>query len=72
MSAQRGQVVWSANAQPSFAERHGLTDVAYTSAGQPELDQEEEETVVSRYEQVALLLGEAQDQGIGSLCITTR
>ena len=73
MSAPRGQVVWTADPQPSLAQRYGLESIGYTAAGEPEdLDREGGEGVVSRYEEVAMILGDSQDQGLGNLCVTNR
>ena len=73
MTAQRGQVVWTATPQPTLAQTYGLSSVEYTAAGEPDdLDHEDGEAVVSRFPEVALILGDNHDQGAGSLCITNR
>ena len=74
MSAARGQVVWTAEPSPlSLAQRCGLSNVSYTPAGEPvDLDSDGGEKVVSRFEQVAAVLGDSQQQEAGWLCITNR
>ena len=66
-------VIWSANAQPSLAERCGLTVVEYTETDEPEdLDADGGESVVRRFPAVALALGDSLEEGTGALLITNR
>lgn len=73
MSAQRGQVIWSAAETPSVPQSFGLEAVSFTDRGDPDhLDQEDGEEVVQRFHEVAIVLGESEFRGNGALCITNR
>ena len=73
MSAERGQVIWSAAQTPALPQRYGLEVVTFTARGDPDdLDQQDEEEVVQRFEQVSLVLGESELRQDGALCITNR
>lgn len=73
MAAPQGQVVWTAEQPSTLAQRHGLSDISYTEAGEPDdLDTEGGEAVVSHFDDVCILLGSSQQKDQGRLCITNR
>ncbi|KAK9794671.1 hypothetical protein WJX73_005045 [Symbiochloris irregularis] len=73
MTEQRGQVIWSAAQTPSVPQSFGLEAVSFTARGDPDdLDREDGEEVVQRFEAVAIVLGESEYRGNGALCVTNR